>query len=116
MKRNASFFTLIFLVLSWLASTGSTLNRPAKAQSAAPSRSTSWAHPQSTQPGGDPGWPRGYSLPNEAQIILHQPQVAVWEGQKHMVALAAVSYVAKGEPKPSMGVLKIEADTSVSLE
>jgi len=116
MKRHASFFVLIFLVLLWLPSSGSMLNRRAKAQSAAPAHSTNRAHPQSIQQSGDPGWPRGYSLPNEAQIVLHQPQVANWEGQKHMVALAAVSYVAKGEPKPAMGVLKIEADTSVSLE
>ena len=39
----------------------------------------------------DRGWPRGYSLPSEAQVVLFQPQVASWDNQKHMVALAAVS-------------------------
>jgi hypothetical protein len=63
----------------------------------------------------DRGWPRGYSLANEAQVILYQPQVASWENQKHMVALAAVSYVAKDEKKPVLGTIKIEADTAVSL-
>ena len=62
------------------------------------------------------GWPRGYSLPNEGQIVIFQPQVASWDQQLHMVALAAVSYVAKDEKKPVMGTIKIEADTSVSLE
>ena len=33
-----------------------------------------------------------------------------------MVALAAVSYVPKGEKKPALGTLNIEADTQVSLE
>ena len=33
-----------------------------------------------------------------------------------MVALAAVSYVAKGEAKSTLGTIKIEADTSVALE
>jgi hypothetical protein len=33
-----------------------------------------------------------------------------------MVALAAVSYVNKGEQKPTLGTIKIEAETSVSLE
>jgi hypothetical protein len=42
--------------------------------------------------------------------------VATWDDQKHMVALAAVSYVPKGDEKPALGTIKIEADTSVSLE
>jgi hypothetical protein len=70
----------------------------------------------SSSPSGDRGWPRGYHLPSEAQVVIYQPQVSSWEGQKHMVALAAVSYVAKDEKKPAMGTLKIEADTSTSLE
>ena len=63
----------------------------------------------------DRGWPRGYSLPSEAQIVLYQPQFASWEDQKHAVAFAAVSYVAKGEQKPALGTIKIETDTQVSL-
>src|ERR1044072_8797765 len=64
----------------------------------------------------DRGWPRGYSLPDEAQIVLFQPQIASWDDQKHAVALAAVSYVAKGAEKPVIGTIKIEADTQVSVE
>lgn len=63
----------------------------------------------------DGGWPRGYSLPSEAQIVIFQPQALTWEGQKHLVAMTAVSYVAKGEQKPAMGTIKLEADTSVAL-
>jgi hypothetical protein len=64
----------------------------------------------------DRGWPRGYNLPSEAQIVLFQPQIASWEDQKHIVALAAVSYVAKGAEKPIVGTIKIESDTQVSVE
>jgi hypothetical protein len=61
-------------------------------------------------------WPRGYSTPSEAQIVIYQPQIASWENQKHIVAFAAVSYVAKGAQKPTLGTVKLEADTNVSLE
>jgi hypothetical protein len=64
----------------------------------------------------DRGWPRGYNLPSEAQIVLFQPQIASWDDQKHLVALAAVSYVAKDARKPVVGTIKIETDTQVSLE
>ncbi|HKP36501.1 MAG TPA: hypothetical protein VJT71_06555 [Pyrinomonadaceae bacterium] len=64
----------------------------------------------------DGGWPRGYSLPSEAQIVIFQPQAMTWEGQKHLIAMAAVSYAAKGEQKPVMGTVKFEADTSVALQ
>jgi hypothetical protein len=70
---------------------------------------------QSEQP-EEKGWPRGYSTANEAQIVLHQPQIASWENQKHIVAYAAVSYVSKGAQKPALGTIKLEADTNVSLE
>src|SRR6185503_15641231 len=73
------------------------------------------ARAQSIQEASDGGWPRGYSLPNEAQIIIFQPQVASWDDHKHIVALAAVSYVPKGEEKPTLGTIKLEADTSVAL-
>ncbi|HEU4711948.1 MAG TPA: hypothetical protein VFS76_10310 [Pyrinomonadaceae bacterium] len=68
------------------------------------------------QTASDRGWPRGYSLPSEAQIVIYEPQIASWEEQKHLVALAAVSRVAKGEKKPALGTIRFEADTSVSLE
>jgi len=64
----------------------------------------------------DRGWPRGYNLPSEAQIVLFQPQIATWEEQKHAVALAAVSYVAKGAEKPVIGTIKLETDTQVALD
>jgi len=70
---------------------------------------------QSIQQDSDGGWPRGYSLPSEAQIVIFQPQVMTWDEQKHLVAMAAVSYVKKDETKPAMGTIKLDADTSVAL-
>ena len=111
MKRKASFL-VVFLVSLSLAASGAISNPFARTGSA------TFQQPRqpSTQQNIDRGWPRGYSLPSEGQIILYQPQVATWEDQKRMVALAAVSYVGKGEQKPVLGTLKIEADTSASLE
>ncbi|HET8781753.1 MAG TPA: hypothetical protein VFM63_05025, partial [Pyrinomonadaceae bacterium] len=70
---------------------------------------------QPSQTASDRGWPRGYSLPSEAQIVIYEPQISSWEDQKKLVAFAAVSYVAKGEQKPALGTLKLEADTDVAL-
>ncbi|HEY6802695.1 MAG TPA: hypothetical protein VI306_03865 [Pyrinomonadaceae bacterium] len=71
---------------------------------------------QALQQAQDRGWPRGYSLPSEAQIVIYQPQIASWEDQKRAVAYTAVSYVAKGQHKPALGTIKLEADTLVSIE
>jgi hypothetical protein len=71
---------------------------------------------QSSQVAADRGWPRGYSLPSEAQIVLYQPQIASWDDQKQLLAFAAVSHVAKGEQKPALGTIKFETNTEVSLE
>jgi hypothetical protein len=63
----------------------------------------------------DGGWPRGYTTPSDGKVIVYQPQLASWEGQKHMVAYSAVSYTAKGAPKSALGSIKLEADTKVSV-
>jgi hypothetical protein len=77
---------------------------------------TGHSRTQTSRIAADRGWPRGYSLPNEAQLVLYQPQVSSWDDQKQLVALSAVSYVAKGEQKPALGTIKLETTTEVSLE
>src|SRR5215510_7687278 len=107
MKRTVSslgFILLVSLSLIW----------PAALKSTAQVSKTTTTRGQPTLP-GDRVWPRGVSLPSEAQILIFQPQVASWDGQKHLVAMSAVSYLAKGEQKPAMGTIKLEADTSVAL-
>src|SRR5262245_33622323 len=59
----------------------------------------------------DGGWPRDDSTPSGGSIRIFQPQVASWDGQRHMIAYAAVSYTAKGESKPALGTVKLEANT-----
>jgi hypothetical protein len=68
-----------------------------------------------SQKASDKGWPRGYSLPSEAQIVIYEPQISSWEDQKRLLAFAAISYVAKGEQKPALGTVKLEAETEVAL-
>ena len=80
------------------------------------SQQTGRSRAQTSQIAADRGWPRGYSLPNESQIVIYQPQIASWADQKQLVALAAVSHVAKGEQKPALGTIKFETDTEVSVE
>src|SRR5678816_3053284 len=63
----------------------------------------------------DGGWPRYYSLPSGASILVYQPQISSWDKQKHMVAFSAVSYRTASAEKPALGTIKIEADTQVAL-
>ena len=63
----------------------------------------------------DGGWPRAYATAAGAQLLLYQPQVASWTGQKHITAYSAVSYQTKGAKAPSLGTIKIESDTSVAV-
>ena len=70
---------------------------------------------QTSQTAADRGWPRAYSLPSEAQLVLYQPQIASWQDQKQLVAYTAVSYVAKGEQKPALGTIRLETETETSV-
>jgi hypothetical protein len=73
------------------------------------------ARAQTAQTAADRGWPRAYSLPSEAQLVLYQPQISSWQDQKQLVAYTAVSYVAKGEQKPALGTIKLETETETSV-
>jgi hypothetical protein len=64
----------------------------------------------------DGGWPRAYVTPADAQVVIYEPQIASWDGRERMVAYAAVSYQAQGAASPSLGTVKIEAGTAVSLD
>jgi hypothetical protein len=94
------------------AAKGTPAPQPAPAPNAAPAAKAAPAPAAATVDGG---WPRAYSTPSGGKIIVYQPQVASWEGQRHMVAYSAVSYEAKGAPKPSLGSVKLEADTKVAV-
>jgi hypothetical protein len=75
--------------------------------------------PATSQAPLDGGWPRTYATPSGGRYTIYQPQVATWANQKELVGYAAVSYRAKtaaATEKPSLGSIKLEADTSASLE
>jgi len=64
---------------------------PAKA--ATPAKTTTGAKPAaaSTPAPIDGGWPRAYRTPSGGELLLYQPQVSSWEGQKRLVAYAGVA-------------------------
>ena len=70
------------------------------------------AAPQATEHDG--GWPRTYAVAGGGRATLHQPQVASWENQKHMVAWSAVSYERPNVKEPALGTIRIEAQTKVA--
>jgi hypothetical protein len=63
----------------------------------------------------DGGWPRDLQASGGATIRVFQPQVASWDGQRRMVAYAAVAYTAQGAAKAALGSVKVEADTTVAV-
>lgn len=67
-----------------------------------------------TSTAADPGWPRSYTTDDGHQLRVYQPQIASWDGQKRLVAYAAVSHTA-ATGKASLGTIKVEADTAVAL-
>jgi hypothetical protein len=73
------------------------------------------AKPATRPPDLDGGWPRAYSTPAGAMVILYEPQVASWTDQKRAVLYLAVSYTPKGAPKPALGTITLEADTKVAV-
>ena len=52
----------------------------------------------------DGGWPRAYETVTKARLLIYQPQIASWEGQRHMVAYAAAGYEAPGAARPVLGL------------
>jgi hypothetical protein len=63
----------------------------------------------------DGGWPRDYATASGGALRMFQPQIASWDGQRRMVAYAAVSYTPAGAAKAALGTVTIEADTSVNV-
>jgi hypothetical protein len=87
-----------------------------KTTSAATTKTTASAKPAATSAAPDIGWPRYYQTAAGTQITIYQPQIAEWANQKRMVAYAAVAVQHKGQQKPDLGTVKLEANTKVSVE
>src|SRR5262245_6047054 len=81
---------------------------------AQPRPSTSQAQQQAVAPDG--GWPRTYAVAGGGIATLYQPQIASWENQKQMISWSAVSYQEPNVNEPTLGTIKIEAQTKVAPE
>jgi hypothetical protein len=130
MSRPSRASRIIAVVVSaWSVVPHSTA--PILAQAAAPPKtgSQATAPPKTAAPAATPpktaaptaareidgGWPRDYVTASGGSARVFQPQVASWDGQRHMVAYAAVSYTPKNATKAALGTLKIEAETVVAV-
>jgi len=60
-------------------------------------------------------WPRRYTAPDGAHLVVYEPQVADWVDQKRLTLHAAVAYTAAGQTMPRLGTILAEADTRVSV-
>jgi hypothetical protein len=107
MKTTISLLTIASLVVS-----PSTL--VLARQTATPARGAATTAAAADQP-VDGGWPRAYLTPTGAQMLLYQPQISTWPNQTRMTAYSAVSYQTKGAKAPSLGTVKIEAQTKVAV-
>jgi hypothetical protein len=110
--------------MAMVASLGQTAAKPAPSQSKPAAPST--PKPAAAKPAAaaasdvpvvvDGGWPRMYDVAGGGSILIYQPQIASWNGQKHMVGYSAVSYRSKAGDKPALGTIRLESDTAVSVE
>ena len=134
--RIVATFAAFSLVLQTPApliasSQGSTQGKPVPAGTPTPTQKQPAGTPTPTQkqPAGptpaaaavaaaapvDGVWPRVHNLSSGGSILMYQPQIASWDKQVHLVAFSAVSYRGKTDDKPSLGTIKLEADTKVAL-
>lgn len=98
-----------------IAATCSMIAAPTPRLLVAQTGPTPAAAPRAAAPEIDGGWPRDDATPDGGAIRIFQPQVATWDGQRHMVMYAAVSYTAKDAAKPALGTVKIEANSNVAV-
>src|SRR5262245_17772389 len=63
----------------------------------------------------DPGWPRERTGADGTKLVVYQPQVDSWEGQRQIQARVAVAITPPQTDKPVLGVLWLKADTDTNL-
>lgn len=59
----------------------------------------------------DPGWPREFTTGDGSKLVIYQPQVDSWEGQRRIKSRVAISVTPPQADKPILGVVWVEADT-----
>ena len=113
--RTTMIQAVVLALVVQTAVPGLTAQAPAQKASAPASAQKPLITPQA-ETGGDPGWPRTFQTPSGTRFVLYQPQIATWEQQRRMVAYAAVSVESPGGQKPTLGTVKLEANTKVALD
>ena len=124
--RTAAIVTAMSLLLQpavpLIGGEGQTPPKPAPPTAQTPSKPTptppsapATAKPAAAPAPVDGGWPRMYNLASGGTILVYQPQIASWDRQADLVAFSAVSYRPKTGAKPTMGTVKLEAETKVSV-
>jgi hypothetical protein len=63
----------------------------------------------------DGGWPRAYTSPDGARVVVYEPQTASWEDYKTLTLHAAIGYTPKGESSTHLGTVIALANTRVSV-
>jgi hypothetical protein len=115
--KGAALSLLLATAVSLPAQTPSTGGQPAGGAHKTPAQTTKTTSLKSAPVSTiNVAFPRTYNTPKGGRVILYSPQVSEWPEQKHMVAYSAVSYLASGAQKSVLGTIRLEADTSVSLE
>src|SRR6185503_17294141 len=101
--------TALFSITAVLAAPGGALGAWMQV-----SRAPSPAAPAPASPDGE--WPRHYTAPDGAAVVVYEPQVAEWIDQKRMTVYAAVSHTPRDAAAAIIGTILVEADTRVSVE
>ena len=110
-RRVVAGFASLLLALDPLVTAAAAIAQAPAAAAVKPAATAS----QPAAPPHDGGWPRSYTLPSGGSVLIYQPQISTWDGQKRMVAFSAASYRTSPSAKPEMGTLKLESHTRVAL-
>jgi hypothetical protein len=116
-RKATALVAALAIVAPQLQDVVTAQTKPAAPAAAKAAPAATKATPAATTPAPvDGGWPRAHLSAAGAQMLIYQPQVASWDNRQRLVAYSAVSYQAKGAQKPALGSIKLESDTSVSIE
>ncbi|MCG3204632.1 MAG: hypothetical protein KCHDKBKB_01347 [Elusimicrobia bacterium] len=111
MKKNVCVVWAGVLALSVSLVVGA---EPSPEKSPATEKSEASETPAAADPDG--GWPRLATSEAGSQILMYQPQIESWEDQRTILAWSAIEVLISGRTKSEIGVLKLEAKTSVAME
>ena len=113
--RNASSWVAIPTALSLILSPAMPLAGAMEPALVATTQEQGKVQAAETQPAAG-AWPRWFETSSGGTVVMYAPQVESWDGQKHMVFRAAVSYTYKESTKPDLGTVAVEAETKVTLD